>query len=161
MIIIINGSRNSGKTTVAKILQKKIPNTAHVEVDSLRDFIDWMDGEVGAYTLSIENAALITNNFVTHGLNVIFTYLLENTDYQNIIKIFGSAGTKIYVFTLNPDLNVVLTNRGNRELSSKEQERIRYHYKPGTNKPSFGQIIDNTKQTPEETANTIIAKLSF
>ena len=86
MIIILNGSKNSGKTTVAKILQNKIPNTAHVEVDNLRDFISWMDGELGAYSLSIENAVLITKNFVKHGLNVVFTYLLEESDYKNIME---------------------------------------------------------------------------
>lgn len=43
MVIIINGPINSGKTTLAKILWEKIPNTAHVEVDKIREFIDWMD----------------------------------------------------------------------------------------------------------------------
>lgn len=160
MIIILNGPRNSGKSTVAKILQNNIPNTAHIEVDNLRDFVSWMDGEAGAYSLSIENAVLITKNFVKHGLNVVFTYLLEKNDYKNIMEMLGGVDTKIYVFTLNPDISVVLANRGNRELSSKEQERIRYHYKIGTNKPSFGQIIDNTKQTPEETADKILEAVS-
>ena len=156
MIIILNGPRNSGKSTVARILQKKIPNTAHVEVDNLRDFVSWMDGERGAYSLSIENAVLITKNFVKHGLNVVFTYLLDKSDYKNVMEMLEGVDTKIYVFTLNPDINVVLTNRGNRELSNEEQKRIQYHYKIGINKPSFGQIIDNTKQTPKETADTIL-----
>jgi len=73
MIIILNGSINSGKTTVAKILWKKIPDTAFIEVDKLREFIDWMDGDK-AFPLSIENAILIMKNFVEKGLNVIFTY---------------------------------------------------------------------------------------
>lgn len=60
MIIFLNGSKNSGKSTVAKILQDKLPNTAHVEVDNLRDFISWRSGDLGAYSLSIENAVLIT-----------------------------------------------------------------------------------------------------
>lgn len=72
----------------------------------------------------------------------------------------GDIDTKIYTFTLNHDINVVLTNRGNRELSIKEQERIQYHYKIGSNKPSFGQTIDNTKQTAEETAAIILDTIS-
>ena len=40
MIILINGSMNAGKSTVAKLLINKIPRTAHVE--SLRRFIEWM-----------------------------------------------------------------------------------------------------------------------
>ena len=72
------------------------------------------------------------------------------------MEMLEGVDTKIYVFTLHPDINVVLTNRGNRELSNEEQKRIRYHYKIGNNKPSFGQIIDNTKQTPKEAADTIL-----
>ncbi len=41
MIIFINGPINSGKTTVAKILSSKIPNTVNVEIDNLHEFIDW------------------------------------------------------------------------------------------------------------------------
>ncbi len=40
MIIFINGSINAGKTTIAKILAEKIPQTANVEIDELRNFID-------------------------------------------------------------------------------------------------------------------------
>ncbi len=160
MIIILNGPRNSGKTTVAKILQKNIPNTAHGEVDSLRDFVYWMKGEQGAYELSIENGVLITKNFVKHGLNVIFTYLIEDKDYKKIMEMLKDINTEIYVFTLNPELKAALSNRGTRELNEQEKDRIKYHYKVGTNIPSFGQVIDNTKQTPEGTAEVILQRLS-
>lgn len=39
MIIFINGSINSGKTTVAKILAREFSNIALVEIDSLREMI--------------------------------------------------------------------------------------------------------------------------
>lgn len=156
MIIILNGSINSGKSTVAKILWKKIPNTAHIEVDKLREFIDWMPGEK-AFPLSIENAVLIMKNFVKKGLNVIFTYPLDENDYKYIEKGLKDIDTKIYTFTLNPDINKTLTNRGTRDLTDREKNRIKYHYSRGINKPSFGKIIDNTHRTPEETANEILA----
>ncbi len=156
MIIILNGSINSGKTTVAKILWKKIPNTAFIEVDKLREFINWMDGDK-AYPLSIENAILIMKNFIEKGLNVIFTYPLDEEDYKYIIKELKSTNTKIYIFTFSPDLNKTLTNRGTRELTDWEINRIKYHYHIGINKPSFGKIIDNTNQTAKETANEVMA----
>ena len=156
MIIILNGSINSGKTTVAKILWKKIPDTAFIEVDKLREFIDWMDGDK-AFPLSIENAILIMKNFVEKGLNVIFTYPLSEKDYKYIIKELNAVKTKIHIFTFSPDLNKTLTNRGTRELTDWEINRIKYHYDIGINKPSFGKIIDNTNQTSEETANEVMA----
>lgn len=39
MLIFINGSVNAGKTTIAKILAKKLSNTAVVEIDSLREMM--------------------------------------------------------------------------------------------------------------------------
>ena len=42
MIILLNGSINSGKTTVAKQLIQLLPRTAHVEVDDLREFIRFL-----------------------------------------------------------------------------------------------------------------------
>ena len=155
MIIIINGSINSGKTTVAKILWKKILNTAFIDVDKLREFVDWMPGE-RAFPLSIENAVLVMMNFVKNNLNVIFTYPLSEKNYVYIMNELKDIHIKIYTFTLNPSLNNVLTNRGTRKLTEEEINRIKHHYKVGINKPSFGKIINNTNQTPEETANEII-----
>lgn len=155
MIIIINGSINSGKTTVANILWKKIPNTAFVEVDSLREFIEWMPGEK-AYPLSIENAVLVTKNFVKNNLNVVFTYPLSEKNYAYIMNELKKINTPIHTFTLNPDLNKALTNRGGRELTEKEINRIKHHYQIGINKPSFGKVINNTSQTPVQTAKEIM-----
>lgn len=42
MIIFLNGSINSGKSTVAKILANNISDVALVEIDALRFMIDWM-----------------------------------------------------------------------------------------------------------------------
>ena len=58
--------------------------------------------------------------------------------------------------TLNPDLAAALTNRGTRELTGWELKRIPYHYERGINSPPFGIVIDNTRQTPEETVRQIL-----
>jgi len=68
--------------------------------------------------------------------------------------------TKIYIFTLAPKLEKALTNRGTRELDDWEKERIQHHYNIGIPNPSFGEIIDNSDQAPEETADHILNKIS-
>ena len=65
----------------------------------------------------------------------------------------------MYFFTLAPKLETILTNRGSRELNDLERERIKHHYDIGIHNPSFGIIIDNTNQTPEETTKDILAKI--
>jgi cytidylate kinase len=156
MVIILNGSINSGKTTVAKILWNKIPNTAFIEVDKLREFIDWMPGKK-AFPLSLQNAVLVMKSFIKKGLNVIIAYPLDKNDYKFIINKLKDINTRIYTFTLNPDIRKTLTDRGTRELTKREVKRIKYHYQIGINKPSFGKIINNTNQSPQETAGKILS----
>ena len=68
--------------------------------------------------------------------------------------------TKIYVFTLAPKIEKALTNRGARELNNWERERIKHHYNIGIQHPSFGEIIDNSDQKPEETVQLILNRIS-
>lgn len=68
-----------------------------------------------------------------------------------------SASAPIHVVTLSPSLEIALSDRGTRPLSDAEKERIAYHYKSGIAQPAFGTIIDNSHQTPEETAEAILS----
>ena len=76
-----------------------------------------------------------------------------------MVSNISDLNTDIRVFTLAPQLEKVLTNRGNRELTDWERSRIQHHYDTGIQKPNFGVIIDNTNQTPEETVDIVISKL--
>lgn len=158
MIIFLNGSINSGKSTVAKILADKISNTAMVEIDSLREMIEWMSIDE-AVPINLENAISVIKNFAKRNLNVIVPYPLSQNNYDYVVNELKDINTKIYFFTLAPKLEKILTNRGERELNDKEKERIKYHYDIGINNPSFGIIIDNSEQTVEETVEEIFKNL--
>ena len=158
MIIFINGSINSGKSTLAKLLSKKLENCAVLEIDSLRNFIDWMPIEK-AIPINLENAISLIKNFDENRLNVIIPYPLSEKNYDFIKTNLSELNSKIYFFTLAPKLEEVLKDRGERKLDDWERERIKYHYQIGINQPSFGKIIDTTNQTPEETLEVIIDSL--
>ena len=155
MIILLNGSINAGKSTVSKRLCELLPRTAHVEVDSLRDFISWMLLEE-SIPINIETSIAVTKVFVQRGLNVIFSYPLRPEDYEIILRELAALGVPIYGITLRPRLEVSLTNRGTRQLTDWERSRIPYHYETKLNEPTFGIVIDNSAQTPDETANEIL-----
>ncbi len=158
MIIFISGSMNSGKTTVSKLLEKKIPNTAFIEVDILRSMIDWMPLEK-AIPINLKNAISEIKNFTENGLNTIIAYPIRRENYKYIMDNLSVINTKIYFFTLSPKLEITITDRGTRKLEPWQIERIKYHYIIGISNPSFGEIIDNTNQTPEETTNLIFSKI--
>ena len=158
MIILINGTINAGKTTVAKLLATKISNSALVEIDTLRAMIEWMPLEQ-AIPLNLENAVSVIKNFSKNGLHVIVPYPLSQKNYEYLLKELEPL--EIRVFTLALSLESALSNRGNRELDEKEKDRIKHQYEIGIHTPSFGEIIDNSNKKPEETAEIILNKLSI
>jgi len=159
MIIFINGSINSGKSTVAKLLSKKISNSALIEIDVFHEMIEWMSID-RAVPLNLENAISVVKNFSNNKINVIVPYPLSQKNYDYMIKSLSDLNEEIHTFTLAPSIEKVLMNRGSRELSEWEKERVKYHYDIGIHKPMFGEIIDNSNITPEQTAEIIISKIT-
>lgn len=159
MIIWLNGTVNSGKTTVSKLLAQKIENTAHIEVDKLREFIEFMPLSDEVIEISLSNAISVAKNFIAKGLNVIISYPISMNNYEKIIRELAGQDNKIVVITLNPRIEAVLKNRGSRELNAWETERIKHHYSVGLNTPKFPSIIiDNSDQSPEETVDEILKR---
>lgn len=160
MIIILSGSINSGKSSVAREIVKCLPNTAHVEVDVLRGFIDWMPLEA-SIPINIQNAASLITNFSERGLNVVATYPLTSRDYGLLINALESSAVPIYTFTLCPPKAVALSNRNGRALSDWEKDRISEHYQSDIVSPSFGSMIDNSEETPTETSKRIMNQIGI
>lgn len=154
MIILISGPINSGKTTVGKALAALLPGSAHLEVDTLRELVHFLPLEE-AISINLENAAAITNNLARRGIRVILTYPLGQKDYEYLLRAFADVSTAIHTFILSPTLETALADRGERRLSEYERHRIREQYRDDRHQPAFGCRIDNTAQTPEETAAII------
>ena len=158
MIIFLNGSINSGKSTIAKLLIKELPKTALVEIDAFHEMIEWMPIDE-AIPFNLENALTVVRNFLNRGLNVIVPYPLSQKNYDYFVAGLKDLDIETHFFTLAPKLEKTLTNRGTRELTDWERQRIQHHYDVGIHKPNFGEIIDNTNQTPEETVKIILEKI--
>jgi guanylate kinase len=158
MIIFINGSINAGKSTVSKLLVKQLSNTALLEIDVLREMIDWMPLH-DSIPFNLENAVSLIRNFIARGLNVVIPYPLSQKDYEYMISNLKDLHTKVFVFTLSPKLEKTVTNRGTRELTDWERTRIQQQYEKGIHNPTFGEVIDNTDQSPEQTVEKILNKI--
>lgn len=158
MILILNGPINSGKSTIAKILCKEIPNTAHIEIDNIREFIDWMKNEE-AWEISFDTALSVAKDFIKKNLNVIITYHISDKGFQKIKETLGHLDKDIFAFTLLPKLDLLLTDRGNRQLNDWERGRIKETHELKTHQVNYGEIIDNSRQTSEETADLIYNRI--
>lgn len=158
MIIILNGPINSGKTTVAKILWEKIPNLAHIEIDKIREFIDWMENKP-SWKISFSTALSVAKEFLKKDLNVLITYHISDKGYRQIKDYLEPTDKDIFAFTFLPPIHNTLTNRGTRELNEWEIQRIKETYEKENHKVSYGETIDNSIQTPQETADYILNKV--
>lgn len=165
-IININGPINSGKTTVSKLLQEKLPDCLFVEVDELLS-----DEEQKELNLSREkgwverlkrlNEIITQEQKIQRYENIIFAYPMTGKTYHQW-KLWKDENTEFINITLAPKLNICLQNRGTRELNEAEKERIKQMYKEGYNCPEFADlIIDNSTQTPTETLQKVLEFLSF
>ncbi len=143
---------------MAKLLADRLGNTALLEIDYLRDFIKWMPLEQAIH-VNLENAVAVIKVFIGRGLHVIMPYPLSENSYTYLLENLKEVSDKIITFTLSPKLEIALTNRGSRELSDWEKDRIKHHYAIGIQNPSFGMIIDNSDETPDETTEKILGRL--
>lgn len=157
-MVFISGTINSGKSTVARMLAEKIPNTAVIEVDRLREFVEWMP-ITEAVALSLENAVAVIKNIVKHKINCVVPYPLSRKNYDYLISELAEVVGRVECVTLAPRMEVVLGGRGGRKLTDWERERVKYHDEIGLNRPEFGGVIDNSELTPAQTVAKVVEYL--
>lgn len=155
MVILLNGSINAGKTTVGKYIASSGLGIAHIEVDSLREFIRWMPLE-DSIAVNLENAACVAINFHHRNIDSIITCPLSEDDYQYLGSVFSKEGISYKSIALNPGMSELKKNRGFRDLTEWELNRIDELLVEGSVNPSFGVVINNANLSVEETANKVL-----
>lgn len=152
MLIFISGSINSGKTSTAKALAKRI-GAALINVDDLNDTIPNFNLTTDL-DKSMDLAIKSINTHTAEGGDVVANYVVRPEDYQRFKQEIMTKPQ--IVITLAPRLEVAQGRRGNRKLSEWEVLRIKYHYDTGISSPSFGHIIDNSDISIDQTVNKIM-----
>ncbi|MFT6987213.1 MAG: adenylate kinase family enzyme [Psychromonas sp.] len=155
MIVLLNGSINSGKTTVAESIVERSINFAHIEVDALRDFVRWMPLEE-TIELNIKNAIAVAKNFHENDINSVISYPLSEDNFNYINELLLDSSIEVHAVALYPGIDKLRTNRGMRELTEWEVRRVDELHEMGLSRPCFGTVIDNSEQTIEETTDSVL-----
>lgn len=158
MIILINGTLNTGKSTLAKALASKLPRLAYIELDTWREFVTDVPLDE-AIVINLENLVLDANNFTKHKIDSVVPYPLSKKNLE-IIK-NGLIDKDLRIFTLDPGEQCTLSTRGERQLDDWERERIKHHYKTGELMLDEGITIDNSEITVDETVTIICEKIQI
>jgi shikimate kinase len=164
-IINICGLINAGKSTVSKLLAQQLPNSAFIEFDDL---------------VSEEEKKTIYSDIICRN-NERFTRLydllskhIDERQFENIIfagpmmddaydRIAETAKDKAEFIVINllPDAAVLPTNRGDRELSEGKKKRLlELISEDASGYHKSDKVIDNTRQSSEQTVNEILDFLS-
>ena len=150
MVVFISGSVNSGKSTTSKLIAEKL-GAERVDVDEIVSIPNFdLSKDIPE---AIQQSIKHINNLTDNGKNVIANYVLRQQDYEQLSS--GLTDPNQHYFTLAPNLQIALSNRG-RGMNSWEYERIKYHYDTGIANPKFGTIIDTSNMSIEMVANKII-----
>jgi len=155
MIILLNGCINCGKTTVAEAIVERSLGFAHIEVDTLRNFVSWMDLEK-TFELNLKNAISIAKNFHEENIHSVISYPLSEDNFNYINELLAGSEIEVHAVTLYPGIEQLKTNRGTRELDEWEVERIDILHEMGLSTPCFGTIIDNSQQSVTETTDSVL-----
>lgn len=159
--IFILGAQGAGKTTLARLLKETL-NSVHIDFDWIRDFHlnkGWTNTSNNEEEMSFKNLVFLLENYAKNGYkNVIVGGFTES----NIEKVLDKLKDyKSIVFTLYVTDDEILKNRvltetrdsGFRDykksIEFNKKLRDELHF-PNEHK------IDNTNQTPEETAQQLV-----
>lgn len=157
MIIFLNGSTNAGKTTVARILHKKIPQSSIVEIDALIEKYNHLSSR-SRLDNGIEEGLRLIEKLRKKGFHAIVPFPLSQEHYNHFSARLQTID-QLFFFTLDPSLNIAISNRGKREITRTEQERILQFYNLSFHRPDFGICIDTSHQKSDGTATVILRYL--
>lgn len=152
MLVFISGSINSGKTTTAKALAKRL-GADFINVDDLNDTIPNFNLATDL-DKSMDLAIAEINKSLARGHDVVANYVVRQTDFDRFKNEISTKDQ--HVITLAPRLEVAQGKRGDRVLSDWEVQRVKHHYDSGIATPKFGHIIDNSDISIGQTINKIL-----
>ncbi len=154
--IWISGAINSGKTTIANLLQSKVSNSVNIELGTLSAFDTNLSIDK-KLNFIIQDGIDLAGNWIDRGFIPILNWPIYG-DELSFMQTYSLQKELIPVlFNLIPKYESITVNRGGRELTKREIERIEYMYKIcKMDVPDFGYSIDNSFLSPEETTLKII-----
>ena len=106
-MILIYGPMGSGKTTVAKLLSKKLKRTAHIGLDRIKSFISDFKRNNHDNEISTNIIFSMVNEYLNSGINVLLEQKMSIEHIKKIEKIAQKNKAELFVFKLNADKKIL------------------------------------------------------
>ena len=158
-LYIITGPPGVGKSTISKNLAYKLPKSVLIEGDTIYNFFisdhisPWMPN--APLELFWNNTIYLIKNYLKHGYNVIFNYIIDPTQLKRIVKEINNYQINFKILIATPEVLIKRDKERPEDCQMKERtilllnQFINYNYKEK-------DIIDTSNLSIEETVNKII-----
>ena len=165
-VIIVSGVPGAGKSTIAPLLAAEFDRAAHIEADALQHMIvsgqRWPGqepAEEGYRQLRLRgrNACLLADSFRTAGFVPVIDDIVVGS---RIDEFLGDLESRpVHLVLLLPDLDTL--RRRNRERAKADvfHESEALDGVAREERSAAGLRIDNSRQSPDETVDAILAGL--
>ncbi len=159
-LIILSGAPGSGKSTTAKILQKKL-GSPYIDFGWMREWHllpDWSNQSQEELNMAFENLTFILENYLKHDYkNIIVTDLREEY-VKRLSESFPSKNVLVVTLVVNDAEELRQRVLGKRDSGFKDDKAsIEWNESVKMRNDIPGEMkIDNTHQNPEKTAEDIV-----
>lgn len=165
-LIIIDGPMGSGKTTIGKLLHKKLKRTARLSTDGIKFLLS--DFERGERDNAITTSVLMQmyKEYVRQGINILLPQGFWKKEYiEPYIKFAKKNKLKTFIYQLEAPREVLLKRIENRPKPALAKtpvpkSRILLNLKTWEkHKYQMGKNFDTTKLSPEQVVKEILKDL--
>lgn len=164
MIILLDGSKGAGKTTVGEILVQRLKDAVFLSLDNERRALkDQYRPRAERNKEAFENAMKKCNDYLDKGINPIVDCGLTEERIPQIEALAAEKGTKVYKFLLKASYETQLNRVRSRDSAKgKETDEERFaEVHTIVHEKDFDDftIIDTDQLNPTEVADKILAIL--
>ena len=155
-LIILRGNSGSGKTTVAKALQKKLGrNTMLISQDEVRRNMLWVDD--GIDTKALPLMAELLRYGREHSEFSILEGIMYDEWYRSLFELANELyGSNVYSYYFDIPFEETIRRHQTR---SKSQEFGEEHMRGWWREKDFSAVLKEQLITCEMDANSIVAKV--
>lgn len=155
-VVHINGPVNSGKSTIGSALARLLAHADFVEGDA-HGAPEHLPREV-RWAMAIERIEQRIRT--TQCQYLVVAYPIDESQFFRLEAACRHRSARLLVVTLAPPVETALADRGVRELTGWERDRIIEMYKQGYQSSPFTDIfIDTSRGTVDECVDQIRRQL--